>query len=233
MNSPVSPEATGDGKWPASPLDAVLFDLDGTLADSASSIAASLNVVRAGRGGSPIPVSTISPWVSLSAVDMVARALAPFGAEPVADLEEFRVVYHAWRATPDELFPGATAVVNSLHDKGIKLAICTNKPQHLTEKLLDEYGIAPFFGAVVGGQAGRRSKPDPDIVQTALLQLGVVADRVVFVGDSEVDAEAAEKMNIPFILARYGYAIGDLTAIPRATVIDTLFELPRVLGLAG
>src|SRR3546814_715462 len=104
-----------------------------------------------------------------------------------------------------------------LHGLGLRLAICSNKPQHLCEKVLADLDLAPLFDVVVGGAVGRRSKPETDLMDITLAQIGASTEHCIFVGDSEIDHATATASGVPFKLVNYGYADADATfeGVPR------------------
>ncbi len=210
-------------------ISGVLFDLDGTLIDSAPAIAQALNQVIAARGGIAVTEQKVRSLVSRGAAELVAAAFGDHATTPERDLGDFRTVYAVLPADPADLYPGARAMLEQLYASGLALGICTNKPQGLTENLLSDLGLAPLFAAVVGGDATARAKPYPDPLHLALEKMGVPAAMAVYVGDSEVDGEAAARAGLPFILATYGYATVPLEGIPHQVRLDGLAGLPALL----
>ena len=206
-------------------LRAVIFDLDGTLIDSAKGIAAALDVIRADRGIEPVAVEDVRRWVSLGAEELVTLAL---GSTPVSvseDLAAFRAAYAGVPADPADLYPGAIETLQALHERGLRLGVCTNKPQRLAAGIIEGLGLGAFFTAVVGGAPDLKPKPDPAPLHLAMdrLQVGGVAS--LFVGDSEVDAQTAEFAGVAFVLVGHGYAIGPTDQIKCAAVIESLGDL--------
>jgi phosphoglycolate phosphatase len=211
--------------WPK----AVIFDLDGTLVDSAASIARALTRVRVTRGGAPVQAQQIRPWISVGARDMVQQVLGTYAADPDADLQAFRAIYSQDIASESELYPGVRDVLARLAGDGRRLAICTNKPQPLAERLLAVLSLDDLFHVVIGGAEGRQPKPHPEMLHLTAQRLGIEARDAVYVGDSETDAEAAARAGLPLIFAEYGYAIGDPAEIRRAAAIGSIPELPSVI----
>ncbi len=210
-------------------LHAVLFDLDGTLIDSAPLISTALNQVIAQRGGELVADETVRGLVSRGASELVSTAFGRCRSTPQRDLEDFRAIYSALPPDPAHLYPGAGQTLRLLADAGLKLGICTNKPQALTEALLAGLGLAPLFGAIVGGDSVPRQKPHGDHVHATLAKLEITAADAVFVGDSEMDAQAAHSAGIAFVLVNYGYANSSLEDIPHQARIDRLDQLPVLL----
>ncbi len=211
------------------PVRALLLDLDGTLLDSAPTIAKAFNVVLARRGGQPVDAAQIRKWVSFGAHRLVANAFGPWATSPNDDLAEFRSVYERQDVDPADLYPGAVAMLSELEAAGVRIAICTNKPEASARRLVDGLGLARYIDVVVGGRQDLRPKPHPDSVLEALTGLQATPDAAIFVGDSEVDAAAAEAARVMFILATFGYAMGNPGDIKSDASIATLGELPQIV----
>ena len=186
--------------------EAVLFDLDGTLVDSALGIAAALTAVRNRHGGGAISPDGVRPWISLGAKELVRRALEDVvPACSPADLTEFRAELARTPADRACIYPGVEALLEALFEEGVAAAVVTNKPEDLSRQLLRELGLADQFAAVVGGDTTARPKPDPAPVRAALEAMGAAPAQAVFVGDSVVDAAAAQSTGLPFYLYEGGY----------------------------
>jgi phosphoglycolate phosphatase len=188
-------------------IENVIFDLDGTLVDSVAISVEILNEMLAERGSARMLVAAdASPHVSLGGASMVAALLAEDCGSPDAEILEFRRRY-ADRPTPDNsLFAGVRDGLTALRALGLRLAICSNKPQNLCEKVLTDLGLRPLFDVIVGGAVGRRPKPEPDLMHVTLAQIGARPESCVFVGDSELDYAASVACGVPFKLVNYGYA---------------------------
>lgn len=211
--------------WPR----AVLFDLDGTLIDSAPMIAVALNQVIALRGGELVAVERVRGLVSRGASELVTTCFGTCATEVKADLEAFRAVYRALEPREEDLYPGARAMLARLEAEGRLLAVCTNKPQQLTEKLLSGLGLSAHFAAVIGGDACRQPKPHPGHIREILNCLSLTEADAVFVGDSEVDAAVSQAAAMPFILVTFGYAIGSIDEIEHQALLENFDDLPGVL----
>jgi phosphoglycolate phosphatase len=206
----------------------VIFDLDGTLADSAPAIARALNRLRERRGLAPWPVARFRPWISRGAPALVGAAVelgAPADADAVA---AFREVYAALPGSPDDLYPGIATALARLREAGAVLGVCTNKPQRLSEKVLAESGIAHHFVAVVGGDVAVRAKPHPDHLGQTLAAMNRPGAPFAFVGDSSVDADAADAAGASFFWASWGYVDADDLA-ERGTRLASADDLPGAL----
>lgn len=213
--------------WPA----AIIFDLDGTLIDTAPAIACALNRVIVTRGGEVIAVDAVRKLVSRGARELVATALGSCATSPERDLGDFRSAYGALEPDRRDLYPAAKETLQFLNERGIGLGLCTNKPQGLTIALLDKLDLSPLFAAVLGGDVVARAKPHPDHLLAVLSALGVDPDDAIFVGDSEVDARTASDAEVAFVLAGYGYASVPLETIPCWKQIAGLTEIPALLPI--
>ena len=208
---------------------AVLFDLDGTLVDSAPAIAAALSQVRIARGAAPISAEQVRPWISLGAPELVRLALGGAAREPSADLEAMRSALRELPTPPDSLYPGVVRLLQALQAGGLRLAVVTNKPEALARKLLDELALSAYFDAVVGGDSTPHPKPHPAPLRAALMMLDVPAAEAVLVGDSAVDAAAAEGMALPFHLFEGGYGAAECDGYRVSSRFATHAELRPLL----
>jgi len=210
-----------------SAIKGVLFDLDGTLIDSAPVIGEILNEMRAESDLASLPLGDYRAWISLGATELIARAMGGLPDE-IALLEEFRRRYRK-RPTPENaVFSGAVSAIGALALHGIKLGVCSNKPEALCKKVLEETRLGGFFDIVVGGDTTPKRKPSREPIEFALAGLAVGADAVVLVGDSTVDQEASRAAGVPFIFFSGGYDDGvDVGSVAR--VISDLTEIPSVV----
>ena len=220
--------ARGKG-WPR----AVVFDLDGTLVDSAPDIAASLNEVLGWRDLAPFPLADVRRMIGGGIRLLITRALEAHGVatddvQPVVD-DMLRV--YAGRATElTVLFEGAEDTLRDLRGAGVKLAVCTNKVQHITDIILRDLDIAQYFASVVGARPDLPRKPDPAMLHCALAMMEIGAAEAVMVGDSSADSGAAQAAGMPVILAEFGYAPGGIAALAPDAIFAHFADLPAVLA---
>lgn len=185
----------------------IIFDLDGTLVDSCPTCIDILSEMLLERGSDHIIESTGARYyMSRGGSEMVSALLGPACGDPEVEIAEFRARYAVRPTSAEALFPGVTESLVALRDAGFGLAICSNKPQNLCEKVLLDTGLAPLFASVIGRQSSLRPKPDLDQVHAVLEQLAASPRNCIFVGDSEIDYEVSLKAQIPFIFMTYGYA---------------------------
>lgn len=188
-------------------IRAIIFDLDGTLVDSCGICIAILEGMLKARGVARVIDPLVArPLMSVGGEKMVAALLDEHCGNPTEELTEFRSRYSAIETPPTSLFKGVAAGLDALCDLGLTMAICSNKPQQLCDKVLEDTGLADYFSVVVGGMAPLRPKPAPDLLEKTLAGLGIPPQECLFVGDSELDHAVAEQAGIPFHFVTYGYA---------------------------
>lgn len=214
---------------------AVLIDLDGTLVDSASDIAAAANRMLAGLGAPPLPGDTVRGFIGNGVPTLVRRVLAASPQLPDPDLDlalaAFYRHYSDCNGRHGAPYPGVLQGLATLHRLGYRLACVTNKPQVHTLPLLEMTGLSRYFSAVVSGDATPAMKPHPAPLLKACQMLGVQAERCVMVGDSEVDVAAARAAGMPVCIVSYGYhGKAGLGALRCDAFIDSFLELPALLG---
>lgn len=209
--------------------DVLLFDLDGTLVDSAGGIAAALTHLRAERGAGPIDRDTVRPWISLGADVLVARALDTHAREPAVDLARFRAILSDLPTDPDCLYPQVEETLDLLARAGFAMAVITNKPEGLSRALLTDLDLARWFVTVVGGDTTPRAKPDPAPMCHALAALGARPEQAMLIGDSAVDAAAARTFAMPFLLFGGGYGAGECDPANVAGRFASFGDLPALI----
>jgi phosphoglycolate phosphatase len=214
----------------------VVFDLDGTLVDTAPDLTNALNDALVRRGHRPIPQETIRQAVGFGARVMIEDALRLAGAEEDIDqmLAEFLVHYEANIAAESRPFPGAVASLETLAATGAKLAVCTNKREHLSRKLLGELGLQHYFHSIAGRDTFSVSKPHPGHLTQVIEQAGGVPSRAIMIGDSDVDLRTAKDAMVPSILVSFGYAPRALEEFAPHAIIDHFDELvPSINAILG
>jgi phosphoglycolate phosphatase len=187
-------------------LRAVLFDLDGTLLDTAPDMIGALNTLRAENQRSTLPHDAVRPLVSHGSARLVKFGFPDSDPAALARLQQrFLEVYRDSLAVHTRLFAGMDRVLATLAGRGLKLGIVTNKPAWLTEPLLDQLGLAPRFTCVVSGDTVSARKPDPMPMLHAATLARVEAHRCLYVGDAERDVQAAHAAGMQALVATYGY----------------------------
>ncbi|WP_064697609.1 HAD-IA family hydrolase [Rhizobium aegyptiacum] len=212
--------------WP----DAVLFDLDGTLIDSAPDIAAAVNELLAIKQLAPLSVDAVREMIGNGVPKLVERAFVASGCALTAIELDLRVaammrVYSRHLTNHTTLMPGALETVSGLAARGVKMAVVSNKPHSFTKQILDHFGFSSHLAAVQGADPCLLPKPAPDMLNAVLDRLGISASRVLFVGDSAVDSDAAKAAAIPVVIVRGGYGGAAHGTIRADAVCSTLFDL--------
>nr|WP_111301839.1 phosphoglycolate phosphatase [Paracoccus saliphilus] len=211
----------------------IVFDLDGTLIDSAPDIHACVNVVLRQNGISPLSLDRVRSFIG-GGVDLLwTRVIAATGVDPVhrPDLvAAFMARYHDATALT-RVFPGVAEVLGRLADAGHPLGICTNKPLGPTFVILEHFGLASMMSAVIGGDSLPQKKPDPAPLRAALDLLGATgaAPNAIYVGDSEFDADCAAAVPVPFLIYTRGYRLRPLSELPYLASFDSFDDLPRII----
>lgn len=221
----------------ATALRAVLFDLDGTLADTAPDMARTVNAMRAARSLPPVPLAAVRPFVSRGARGMIGAAfgVTPEHGEFAAMREEFLALYAENLCVDTRLFPEMDELLDLLDDRGLAWGVVTNKFEHLARSVIDGLGIGARSAVLVGGDTCERAKPFPDPLLHAASVLSLAPSTVLYVGDDERDVQAARAAGMPVLAAGYGY-LGDGPAPSRwgaDAVVDSPAGIARWAGLSG
>lgn len=187
----------------------VVFDLDGTLVDSAPDIAESLNQMLATHGIAPQSVEFVEQFIGEGSYGLVANLYGALGvtATPArisADVDTYLALYRATPVRHSTLFPGAAEAISELHAAGVRLGICTNKAQLIAEAVLQHFGLRDLFEAIVGGDALDERKPAPRHLLETLERMGVAPQHAVFVGDTPIDAECGRRANVRCMIVDWG-----------------------------
>jgi phosphoglycolate phosphatase len=213
---------------PAAPI--AVFDLDGTLADTAHDLVATLNAVLAHEGMPPLPLEEARDLIGAGArvllqkgFEAVGRELAPSKLDELYRL--FLVHYGDNICVETRLFPGVEAALGRLEDAGFTLAICTNKIERQSVQLLKALGIAGRFAAICGRDTFPYFKPDPRHLTLTIDRCGGDPRRAVMVGDSRSDIAAAKAAGVPVVAVTFGYTEVPVRDLHPDAVIDRFDEL--------
>ena len=215
-----------NGGWP----EAILFDLDGTLIDSAPDIAAAANELLAEDRLGPLSVAQVRAMVGNGIRKLVERAYAACG-EPLAgdalDARHARMmeIYAHHLTNLTTLMPGAADALAACHDAGAKIGVITNKPEAFSRAILAHFGLAPFVDIVVGGDTGPARKPAPDMLLYALAEFGVEPGGALMVGDGPADIDAARAADVRSVAVSGGYTAVPADALGADLHIETLADL--------
>lgn len=194
--------------YPNSLPKLLIYDLDGTLIDSIGIVSKILNELRADLGKETLGRADLLPWISLGGVELIANSLGVDEKDARRYLAVFREQYFL-RPTPlESVFEGVVDTLEYLINEGYDLAICTNKPRKLTEKVLMETGLERYFACLVAGGDMPTSKPDVRNLNFCLEYFDVDASDAILLGDSVVDQTMAHAAGVPFMFFQGGYDDG-------------------------
>lgn len=216
---------------------AVLFDLDGTLVDSAPDLTTAINRMLDELGRTRLEQGQVRDWIGNGARQLVARALLGQRAvnvepqETDAALTRFLVHYQTSLVEQSLLYPGVREGLETIYALHLPMAIVTNKPGAFTQPLIEALGLAAFFPICVSGDTLAVKKPDPAPLIHAAKQLGVDIRQSIYVGDSRADVDAANAAGATMVRVPYGYSGGDeLVAAHPSTLTFTVMELATELA---
>lgn len=211
------------------PVRLMLFDLDGTLADTAPDLAAAANRMRSVRGLAPLPLSALRPLVSQGARGMIGRAFdkAPGDAGFEELRQEFFVEYESALCDGSALFPGMAEVLDTLDAAGVRWGVVTNKIARFTDPLVAALGLTPRAACIVSGDTTAYAKPHPAPLLHALHAGACDAARAIYVGDDLRDVQAARAADMRSVVAAYGY-LGEGEP-PHSWGADAVIDHPREL----
>ncbi|HWK43705.1 MAG TPA: phosphoglycolate phosphatase [Stellaceae bacterium] len=215
----------------------LIFDLDGTLIDSAADLHAAINRLLAELDRPPLPLDQVTRMIGDGVAKLVERALAATSDGKPTDSAQatarFLALYEADPVRFTHAYAGVPETLRSLSDAGYRMAIATNKPERAAADILGHLGLASFFTAVLGGDSLPVRKPDPAMLTTLLDRFETIPARAILIGDSEVDMATAVAAGIPAILMTYGYRRGPVETIACAAALDRFKHIPETLLRLG
>ncbi|MGO3127567.1 MAG: phosphoglycolate phosphatase [Luteimonas sp.] len=212
----------------AFPWPVVLFDLDGTLVDSASDIAAAVNRLLAELGHAQVDEATVRSWIGDGARQLITSALRHAGDTQTVDavMPRFLRHYEDCLLLDPRLYPGVESTLQALQTAGVRMAVCTNKPAQFVPPLLAALGLDGYFDAVLGAGDLPERKPHPLPLLHLAQGFGVDITQCLMVGDSAADAGAAIAAGAPLVLVGYGYRRDfDLQGCGARAVIERFDQL--------
>lgn len=215
--------------------ETIVFDLDGTLVDTAPDLTAALNAVLAREGRGQVPLDDVRHMVGRGARYLIERAMEASGppATPEAVgamVRHFLDHYDANIAVTSRPFDGVEAVLGRLKAKGHRLGVCTNKPEALSLKLLRELNMLDLFPVVLGADSQTYRKPDPRHLTDVIEGLGGRRDGAVLIGDSETDVKTARAAQVPVVVVSFGYTEIPVHELGADRVIDHFDALETALA---
>lgn len=209
-------------------LRAVIFDLDGTLVDSAPDTAAGINRMLAEHDLPPLGVRAVEQFIGEEATALVAKVYAHIGERVdegriAADTARYLEHYREQPAAGSTLYADAATALPALRAAGLRLGVCTNKPQSLPETVLAHFGLAASISVVVGSDTTPQRKPHSAPLRHALAGLGVAAHEAVFVGNTGIDRETAAAGDVACRIAEWG--TGPAVEVPAAARLRCFADL--------
>lgn len=212
----------------------IVFDLDGTLVETAPDLCHALNASLQGTGVGPVPLDEVRGIVGQGALAMIERALMAEGVEVERHAlkalhDRFLAHYEAHIADESRPFPGAVAALDRLAGQGMRLAICTNKYETLARALLEKLDLANRFAVIAGPDTFGVRKPDPQHIMRTIEAAGGAPERAVMVGDSISDIAAAQAADIPVIGVTFGYTDTPVEELAPDVIVSHFDEIPAAV----
>lgn len=216
----------------SSPL--IVFDLDGTLVDTAPDLISALNWVLARENLPPVPLATARTMIGQGARRLIERGLELEGREMTpADVtrltQDFIAYYGDHIAEESRPFEGLVAALDDMAGRGYRFAVCTNKLEWLSKRLLEALGLTDRFEAICGADTFGVSKPDPVILQQTVARANGVMSAVVMVGDAGPDVGVARRAGVPVIGVDFGYTEVPIAELKPDIVISHMRDLPAAV----
>ncbi|MFC3051183.1 phosphoglycolate phosphatase [Kordiimonas pumila] len=216
------------------PAKIVVFDLDGTLIDTAVDLHAATNHVLKSLNIAPATLEQVRPYVGFGAIKLIETGLELSGNTTKYNAHDYKDMFLSYYSNHisvhSRLFSGGSEMLNTLQGAGVKMAICTNKPLGLAQQLLGDLGLSSYFEAITGGDSFPYKKPDPRHLQETIKLMGIKGPAVM-VGDSSPDILCAKAAGIPVIAANYGYPDQPILSLGPDACITSLSDLVGLLDL--
>ncbi|HEX2365719.1 MAG TPA: HAD-IA family hydrolase [Bradyrhizobium sp.] len=218
---------------PKSPT--IVFDLDGTLVDTAPDLISALNFVLEREGLPPVPLQSARNMIGAGARKMIERGLESEGrAMTVRDIDRMTadfIAYYAENiAVASRPFEGLEDALDDLTASGCRLAVCTNKLEWLSKRLLDQLDLSPRFVAICGADTFGVAKPDPAILKQTVARAGGELSSTIMVGDAGTDIGVARRAGVPVIGVSFGYTEVPIAELKPDRLIHHMRDLPVVVG---
>ena len=214
----------------------LVFDLDGTLIDSAPDLATALNKVLVDARREPVTLHQVTQMIGDGVATLVERGFAATGGtpeDPGHQLDRFHHHYNNATADLTELYPGVLETLRMLTETGYRMALCTNKPAAPTMAVLEAFGLTGFFEAVAGGDTFPVRKPSPGHLLGVLRQMEADPEHAVMIGDSPNDVQVALNAAVPVIAVSYGYRRVPAEEMGADLLIERFAQLPDALRQLG
>ena len=213
----------------------IVFDLDGTLIDTAPDLIHTLNLVLTQEGLSAVPYATARNLIGGGAQVMIRRALAAEGRDATdAEMDRLYAAFIAYYsehiADRSRPFPGLDSALNDLRAAGHALAVCTNKLEWLSLRLLKALNLTHRFAAICGPDTFGVMKPDPEVFRQTVRRAGGEPSRAIMVGDSKTDIHTGRAARVPVIAVDFGYTDVPIASLQPDRIISSFSELPAAIG---
>jgi phosphoglycolate phosphatase len=217
------------------PTPTIVFDLDGTLIDTAPDLVDTLNVVFAREGLPPVPYDTARNLIGGGARAMIARGIEAEGRVLTpAKLEQlfadFIAYYAEHVADRSQPFPGLVDALDMLASRGHRFAVCTNKLERLSLLLLNQLKLADRFAAICGQDTFGMQKPDPEVLRRTIAAAGGIPQQAIMIGDSLTDIRTARAAGIPVIAVDFGYSEKPVSEFAPDRIISHFSQLPASIA---
>lgn len=208
----------------------LVFDLDGTLAETAGDLIGTLNVILAREGVAPLPLGEARFMLGAGARALIQRGMAAVGRSVAPDrledmFRDFIAHYEAHIAEASHLFPGVEAALDRFEQAGWGFAVCTNKMEHASVKLLTALGVADRFRAICGQDTFAVCKPHAEALTGTIAKAGGLPGRAVMIGDSRTDIDTARNAGVPVVAVDFGYTDRHVSVFSPDRVISHFDEL--------
>ena len=213
----------------------IVFDLDGTLVDTAPDLISALNFVLDREGLPPVPLKSARNMIGAGARKLIERGLESEGrVMTVKDVDRMTadfIEYYAENiAIASRPFEGLEGALDDLTANGCRLAVCTNKLEWLSKRLLDELGLSPRFAAICGADTFGVAKPDPAILAQTVARAGGKLSSTIMVGDAGTDIGVARRAGVPVIGVSFGYTEVPIAVLKPDLLIHHMRDLPGAVG---
>ncbi len=213
---------------------AVIFDLDGTLVDTAPDLWGATNHVLKAHGRREVSLDDVYDMVGMGAKKLIERGFERTGEPARADMidilfRQFIDFYSANITARSQPYPGVLALLDELKARGVGLAVCTNKMERLSVKLINGLDMAHYFSAIIGPDTIGVAKPDPRPLFAAIKATGCVRSRAIMIGDSATDIRTAQAAAIPVVAVSFGYTHTHVSAFEPDHIVDHFDEVLPIL----
>src|ERR1700722_6819702 len=212
----------------------VVFDLDGTLVDTAPDLINALNVILAREGMPAVPLTSARTMIGAGVRRLLERGLEADGRHASVDdinrlTDDFIEYYAAHIADASRPFDGLEKALDDLEAQGYRFAVCTNKLEWLSKRLLDQLGLSPRFAAICGADTFGVSKPDPAILRQTIARAGGELSSAIMVDDAGTDIGVARRAGVPVIGVSFGYTEVPIAELKPDRLIAHMRELPSAV----